>query len=174
MCFLENCFTGNFNPVKCSSGVCLGKYFNYHNNYLFECHKNAETLVEVHITTSMIIEENRPNEINVLQQQIIRYTCKFNQCNNQLLTDSLINIVGNEFQLTEMKDALIALYQQIDLSDLNVTNEIPFQSSKQEFSSSSTTTTTTTTVSEDVIFNTANKSFYISINLFLILLFYFI
>jgi hypothetical protein len=105
----------------------------------------------------MTVEENLRYEINVQQQQIIRYTCQYNLCNNQLLTDSLVKIVENHFELGPMKEALIQLYQQTNNHPRsNHTFQVIFQ---------------TTSTTETIPFNIANNSFYISINLFFILLF---
>ncbi|CAF3697987.1 unnamed protein product [Rotaria sp. Silwood1] len=107
----EYCFIDKAKLSKCSTGVCSGKYSSYHKNYLFECHKNSEALIEVHITINMIlIEENLLNKINIGEDKIIRYTCKYNQCNNQLLTDKLIDIIQQDFQLSFMKNAFFNYY----------------------------------------------------------------
>jgi hypothetical protein len=142
--------------------MCLGKYSYYHKNYLFECHKIRDALVEVHITTNMIIITNSPNEHTIEENQIIRYTCKFNKCNHLNLTDSLIYIVEHYFTLTPMRDALLLPYKQSSYGY--------YGSSFQNIFQNSTTTITTTKYQQ---FNIANKYFFKSINLSF-LLFYFI
>ncbi|CAF1293946.1 unnamed protein product [Rotaria sordida] len=105
---MKYCFIDKVKLLKCETNICSGKYSSYHKNYLFECHENSESLVEVHITTDMkLIEENilNKNKIYILEHKIIRYTCMFNKCNDQYLTDKLINIVEEYFQLSLMRDA---------------------------------------------------------------------
>jgi len=60
----------------------------------------------------IVNEENIPKENNVAKNQIIRYTCKYNQCNNQFLTDQLINIVEENFDLSAMEDGFLLYYEE--------------------------------------------------------------
>ncbi|CAF1095018.1 unnamed protein product [Rotaria magnacalcarata] len=107
----ESCFNDKVHLLNCSSNVCSGKYSTYHKNYFFQCHQNSKASVEVHIITNMIvIEENYSNDIYIGEYRIISYTCKFNQCNNQFLTDKLIDIVEKEYQLLSMKKILLESY----------------------------------------------------------------
>jgi hypothetical protein len=163
--FLEECFIDKGKSSKCSSGVCSGKYSSSLKDYFFECHPNSEASVEVHITTNMIIKEGN----NLTENQIIRYNCKFNQCNNQFLTDQLINIVDKYFYLSSMRDALLFPYKTTETTSRfgNSSDQTTFTTEKQ--GSSSTTATSTT-----VRYSIASKCFPISIILISILLIIFI
>jgi hypothetical protein len=155
---LEYCFTDKINPFKCPNGFCSGKYFKNYRNYLFECIENYEPSVEVHITTNMIIEKNSLNIINLQESQIIRYTCIFNVCNSQLLTDSLVKVV-DIYYLKPLQNILIQLYQGYDFQNSNLTDPITFSPSK-------------TTIREDIPSNIANKTFlYFNQSFFFIFLF---
>jgi hypothetical protein len=165
---LVSCFTDKKKLIECPKGVCVGKYSKHQQTYLFECHENSDTLTEVHITTSMIIQAFSFGEQKIQEQQIIRYTCKFNQCNQQSLTDALTSIVEKYFPLLEMRDALFLSYQQ---THSNSSNTIPFQTKTttiQQFSS------LTTTGYEYILFNSTKKSFFISNNLIITLILLFL
>ncbi|CAF4652061.1 unnamed protein product, partial [Rotaria sp. Silwood2] len=134
----EYCFIDKIKLSKCLTNVCSGKYSSYHKNYLFECHLNSEALVEVHITTNMIvIEENSLNKSAYIEEhKIIRYTCKYNQCNNQLLTDKLLNITELYFELSYMKQELLNYYWLNKNQSTYSSYDILFKNQTKEFSSS--------------------------------------
>ena len=159
----DKCYVDQRNVLNCSTGVCLGKYSYYHKNYFFECHQNPGAVIEVHITTYMIVEENPPDDISVEQNQIVRYTCKFNQCNSQAFTDALVKVVENYFSITPMREAFLLLYQQRGQTTWNSTNETILQTSTAFFSSSPSVITT---MSSESPLNTAKKFSYLTINLF--------
>lgn len=108
--YLEICYKDKINVLNCSTNVCSGKYSTYHKNYLFQCHQNSKAFIEVHITTNMIVTEEYLNDETTDQHKIIRYTCKFNQCNNQYVTDQLISIIETEYQLSLMKKLFLDSY----------------------------------------------------------------
>ena len=157
----EKCFIDQRNTLNCSNGICLGKYSHYHKNYFFECHQNPGAVIEVHITTNMIVEEDSVDDFHVEQNQIVRYTCKFNQCNSPTFTDSLVKIVENSFSIREMREGFLALYQPGKQTTSNASNQTIFQTSTEHSISSMTTRTT-----PKPPLNTAKKSFYLTINLF--------
>jgi hypothetical protein len=117
----------------------------------------------------IINEENVPNENNIAEHQIIRYTCKSNQCNNQLLTNQLIFIVNEYFDLSSMKDTLIHYYEEHRTNQTSVSlisSSVQTTTRKEKHESSSSISD----FSEDIV----KKWFYILIDLILTLLIVFI
>lgn len=162
----EKCFIDQRNTQNCSNGICLSKYSHYHKSYFFECLQNPGAVIEVHITTNMIVEEDSPNDYHVEQNQIVRYTCKFDQCNSQAFTDSLVKIVDSWFSIAGMRDGFLALYQPEKPTTFIESNQTISHSSTEDSSSTRMTSTTRRPPS-----NTARKSFYWTINLFFIYFF---
>lgn len=111
------------NSFNCSTGVCSGKYSTKHNTYLYECYQNFNTLIEVHLTTNILIEGINYNGLDIEEQQIIRYTCQYNLCNNRYLTDLLVNIVKNDFDIKSMRNSLIQLYSSDEIFNSNYTDD---------------------------------------------------
>lgn len=163
----EKCFIDQRNTLNCSNGICLGKYSHYHKSYFFDCHQNPGAVIEVHITTNMIVEEDSVDDFHVEQNQIVRYTCKFNQCNSQTFTDSLVKVVENSFSIEAMRDAFLLLYQPGKQTTSNASNQTTLQTST-EYSISSMMTRTT----QKPPLNMAEKSFYLTINLFFMFFFF--
>ena len=162
--FLENCFTDKGISLKCGSGVCSGKYSSASKTYFSECYPKSDSLIEVHITTSMIInEEYILNGDEIAEHQIVQYTCRYNQCNNQFLTDQLMEIVKNYFDLSSMRNGLLLYYEEYQNNKTsNGRND-----DKRDLPNNSTEMSM---IEEDNSYNIAHKSFHISINLIWILL----
>jgi hypothetical protein len=108
----------------------------------------------------IITEENPPDDIQ--EQKIIRYICKYEQCNSQSSTDSLINVVDKNFPLQPMRDALRLYYQQ----DPYQQSPSPILSAPGENLLASTSEPN---VNQDISSNNAKTYFHISINLIFIL-----
>ncbi len=153
--FLESCFNDKTNRINCSNGVCIGKYSTYYQNYYYECYENLDAPIEVHITTTMSIQSDSEYQFSIDKSQMIRYICKFNQCNNQNLTDLIVGIVKENYQLKEMEDAFLSSYSIIDYST-QTTIQIP-----TEFSSSSSSRKSET--NKCLSLYIANKYFFITI-----------
>ena len=99
---VESCLTDKKRLEKCSTGSCSGRYSTYHENIQSECSSFHSPSTEVHLTVNMIFNEGRQA---IAEAKILRYICLFDQCNDQLFTQTFIELVNEYFPLQAMREA---------------------------------------------------------------------
>ncbi|CAF1475092.1 unnamed protein product [Adineta steineri] len=90
----------------CTSERCVGIYSDPVKQYEYRCLDGMENGIKLYIDNYFIPDSsdyNRENKKKYNEKQMIKYICNYNQCNNQTISDQIIQIVNQYYDISAIK-----------------------------------------------------------------------